>query len=78
LKAEGWEPPTRLRYRDDEEVAMYLSPEDRVWVYALVVGVVWGLIVWRSSKDADEGWKSGAFCTVGLMMYGAILVGAVA
>jgi hypothetical protein len=39
---------------------------------------VWGLIVWRSSKDADEGWKSGAFCTVGLMMYGALLVGAVA
>lgn len=56
---------------------MYLSPEDRVWVYALVVGVVWGLIVWRSSKSADEGWKHGAGLTVGLMMYGALLVGAV-
>lgn len=57
---------------------MYLAVEDRVWVYALIVGVVWGLIVWRSSKDAEEGWRSGAFTAVGLAMYGALLVGAVA
>lgn len=56
---------------------MYLSPEDRVWVYALIVGVVWGLIVWRSSKDATKGWEYGAFTAIGLTMYGALLVGAV-
>lgn len=46
----------------------------RTWVYALVVGTVWGLIVWRSSKDPQKAWEHGAFLAVGLAMYGVLLV----
>ena len=50
----------------------------RTWVYALIVGIVWGLIVWASTRDAEKAWHHGAFTAVGLAMYGALLVGAVA